>query len=148
MLFRSGDGPYLPVLQRMVQEAALSDRVKFLGWLSVDQVKAQYARANIFLHPSRHEGMSNAVLEAMASALPIIATRISGNEDIVLEQETGLLVPVEDVEALAASLRTIIQDSPERRRAMGQAGRRRVEASFGWTQVAEQYEAMLKKAIE
>jgi glycogen(starch) synthase len=144
----AGDGPYFPLLQRMVQEFGLSERVKMLGWGSVDQVKEQYARANIFLHPSRHEGMSNAVLEAMASALPVIATRISGNEDLVVDGETGLLVPVEDADALAESLRSMILETAERRAAMAQAGRLRVEGSFGWVRVAAEYEAILQRAIQ
>ncbi len=143
-----GDGPYMPVLQRLTQECGLSNRVNFLGWRSVEQVKEQYAWANVFLHPSRHEGMPNAVLEAMASELPVVATRISGNEDLVVDGETGLLVPVDDAGALAASLKSLIAEPPERRRDMAQAGRRRIEGSFGWMRVAEQYEAILRKAIE
>jgi glycosyltransferase involved in cell wall biosynthesis len=91
--------------------------------------------------------MPNAVLEAMASELPVVATRISGNEELVAEGETGLLVPVEDAAALGETLRSLIED-PERRKAMALAGRRRVEKSFGWEQVAEQYEIILAKAVE
>ena len=72
----------------------------FLGWETADEVKKQYAQANLFLHPSRHEGMPNAILEAMASGLPVIATHIAGNEELVVEGHTGLLVPVDDVKAL------------------------------------------------
>ncbi len=143
-----GDGPFLPDLHRMTQEYGLNDRIKFLGWRTVEQVKEQYARANIFLHPSRHEGMPNAVLEAMASELPVVATRISGNEDLVVENETGLLVPVEDAGALGETLKRIMEETPERRKEMARAGRRRIEGSFGWMRVAEQYEAILKKAAK
>ncbi len=142
-----GDGPHLQVLQRMMQEHGIGDRIHFPGWQSVEQVKHEYARANLFLHPSRHEGMPNAVLEAMASELPVVATRIAGNEELVAEGETGLLVPVEDADGLRESLRALISDLP-RCREMASAGRRRVESSFGWQRVAERYEAILAKAIE
>lgn len=141
-----GDGPHLPTLRRMSQEYGLADRVHLLGWSSVDQVKKQYASANLFVHPSRHEGMPNAMLEAMACGLPVIATHIAGNEELVLEGETGTLVPVEDPDALREALRLLILE-PERRRGMALAGRRRVERMFGWMPVAEQYEAILEKAI-
>ncbi len=141
----AGDGPYLPVLQRMAADLHLDERVHFLGWQSATGVKQQYASANLFLHPSRHEGMPNAVLEAMSSGLPVIASRISGNEELVLEAETGLLVPVEDVDGLQQALRTLLVES-QLRQAMGNAARHRIEASFGWEHVAEQYQSILEEA--
>lgn len=142
----AGDGPHLPALQRMLSEYELLDRVHFLGWATTEKVKEQYALANLFLHPSRHEGMPNALLEAMASQLPVVATRIAGNEELVVQDETGLLVPVDDADALRESLRELIL-AAERREAMALAGRRRVEESFGWKNVAEQYEVILEKAM-
>jgi glycosyltransferase involved in cell wall biosynthesis len=109
-------------------------------------VKKQYAAANLFLHPSRHEGMPNAVLEAMASELPVIATRIAGNEELVLDPETGLLVPVEDVEALRGALAELLGD-PARRAQMGHTARRRVEESFGWGRVAEEYQTIFDEVV-
>ena len=141
-----GDGPYLHSLRRMLNELGLDSRVQFLGWETADQVKEHYAEANLFVHPSRHEGMPNAVLEAMASELPVLATRIAGNEELVLDQETGLLVPVDDVEGLRASLKELLAN-PQRREAMGRAARRRVEESFGWSRVAEQYQSIFDEAI-
>lgn len=141
-----GDGPYLQPLKRMIRESGLDGRVRFLGWETADDVKQQYAQANLFLHPSRHEGMPNAVLEAMASELPVIATRIAGNEELVLDRETGLLATVDDVESLRDSLKELLT-GPERREAMGRAARRRVAEFFGWERVAEQYQAVLGEAI-
>ena len=141
-----GDGPYLHSLRRMLNDLGLDGRVQFLGWETADQVKKHYADANLFVHPSRHEGMPNAVLEAMASELPVLATRIAGNEELVLDQETGLLVPVDDVEGLRASLKELLAN-PQRREAMGRAARRRVEESFGWSRVAEQYQSIFDEAI-
>ena len=140
-----GDGPHLPVLQQMVQEQRLESRVHFLGWMKLEEVKQEYAKANLFLHPSRHEGMPNAVLEAMATGLPVVASRIAGNEELVVQGENGLLVPVEDSAGLRVALETLLAQ-PEYREAMGAAARRRIESSFGWERVAEQYQSILEEA--
>lgn len=143
----AGDGPHLPVLQQMLREQQLDGRVHLPGWETAEQVKREYGAANLFLHPSRHEGMPNAVLEAMATGLPVVATRIAGNEDLVAEGETGLLVPVDDADALRAALRQLIGEAAARRK-MGSAARRRAEHSFSWKQVAERYHSILEKATE
>lgn len=143
----AGDGPHLPTLRHLAEEYGILDRVHLPGWESVEQVKEHYAHANLFVHPSRHEGMPNAVLEAMASELPVVASRIAGNEELVAEGQTGLLVPVEDPAALRAALRLLMLDMDSCRH-MALAGRRRAEKSFGWLSVAEQYEAILERAIE
>ena len=67
-----------------------------------------YQQANVFLFPSRHEGMPNAMLEAMASGLPVIASCIAGNEELVVDGETGYLVPSEDIECAAGCVEKII----------------------------------------
>jgi glycosyltransferase involved in cell wall biosynthesis len=143
--FIAGDGPQRPVLQTMAEEHGLQDRIRFLGWLTPDRLKEQYAAANLFLFPSRHEGMPNAVLEAMASGLPVVATKIAGNEELVVNGETGALAPAEDVESLRESLRPLLVHAQMRER-MGRAARQRVETSFSWNRVAEQYQSILEKA--
>jgi glycosyltransferase involved in cell wall biosynthesis len=140
----AGDGPQMPVLRAMAMAHGLTDRIHFLGWQTAEQLKKQYASATLFLFPSRHEGMPNAVLEAMASGLPIVATRIAGNEELVADGETGALVPPEDADALRGSLRPLLVQA-QMREQMGQASRRRVEQSFGWERIAEQYQALLEK---
>jgi glycosyltransferase involved in cell wall biosynthesis len=133
-------------LKAMAEEYGISDRIHFAGWLSAEQLKEQYAAANVFLFPSRHEGMPNAVLEAMASGLPVIATNIAGNEELVVDGETGRLVPTEDVESLRESLRSFLVDA-QMREQMGRAARQRVELSFSWANVAQQYENILQRSI-
>ncbi len=140
----AGDGPQMPALRTMAGTYGLADRIHFLGWQTAEQLKGQYASATLFLFPSRHEGMPNAVLEAMASGLPVVATRIAGNEELVAQGETGALVPPEDVEALRGSLRPLLVEAKMREQ-MGRAARRRVEQSFGWERIAEQYQSILEK---
>jgi glycosyltransferase involved in cell wall biosynthesis len=142
----AGDGPQMQPLRLMAAEHDLKDRIHFAGWLSASRLREQYASANLFLFPSRHEGMPNAVLEAMASGLPVVATRIAGNEELVMDGQTGTLVNTEDVDGLRESLKPLLLDAHKREQ-MGRAARKRVEESFTWTRVADQYERILQRCI-
>jgi glycosyltransferase involved in cell wall biosynthesis len=140
----AGDGPQVPMLQALADELGIRDRVFFLGWQSREQLLKCYQEANIFLFPSRHEGMPNALLEAMASGLPVVASCIAGNEELVLNGETGYLVPSEDIERLQAALKKILSDAAAREH-MGAASRQRVEANYSWESTAQQYALLLEK---
>ena len=140
----AGDGPQMPVLQSLAKELGIADRVFFLGWQSRPQLMKGYQQANVFLFPSRHEGMPNAMLEAMASGLPVIASCIAGSEELVIDGETGYLVPSEDVESLRIALKKVLV-YPALREQMGRASRQYVEASYSWESTARQYVLLLEK---
>ncbi len=142
-----GDGSQKEPLQAKAKTLGLTDRVNFTGWLDKVQLCQHYREANLFAFPSRHEGMPNVVLEAMACGLPVIATRIAGSEEIVEDGVSGLLVPPEDNVALTGALRTLITD-PEKRGQMGLAANQRVQQYFTWMQTAMRYESLLREAIE
>jgi len=139
-----GDGPQRLELETMVQEKGIADRVSFKGWLERGELSQYYQESNIFVFPSRHEGMPNAVLEAMASGLPIIATEIAGNEELIIPGKTGLLVPSEDPGLLAQALTDLLTD-PTQRMQMGLAARKRVETHYTWDSVARQYLSIIGK---
>jgi glycosyltransferase involved in cell wall biosynthesis len=140
----AGDGPQMPMLQSLAKELGIAERVIFLGWQSREQLMECYKQANLFLFPSRHEGMPNAMLEAMASGLPVVASCIAGNEELVIDGETGCLVPSEDVESLQAALKKLLID-PALREQMGVASRQYVEANYSWKSTAQQYALLLEK---
>jgi glycosyltransferase involved in cell wall biosynthesis len=140
----AGDGPEMQALQSLAQELGIEQRVFFLGWQSREQIIESYRRANVFLFPSRHEGMPNAILEAMSSGLPVIASCIAGNEELVIEGQTGYLVPSEDIEVLQDALKKMLTDSALRQQ-MGDASRRRVEENYSWESTAQQYTLYLEK---
>jgi glycosyltransferase involved in cell wall biosynthesis len=140
----AGDGPQVPMLQTLANELGIRDRVFFLGWQSREQLLKCYQEANIFLFPSRHEGMPNALLEAMASGLPVVASCIAGNEELVIDGDTGYLVPSENIESLQVALRKVLMDSGLREQ-MGTASRQRVEANYSWESTAQQYALLLEK---
>ena len=140
----AGDGPQMDALKALVNEHGLNDRVIFRGWQSREELIQCYKQANLFLFPSRHEGMPNAVLEAMASGLPVVATRIAGNEELVVQEKTGFLVESENVNSLQQALHELIEN-PSLREKMGAASRQRVEEFYSWDNTAKQYAVLLKK---
>jgi len=140
----AGDGPQMHMLKSLAKELGIDNRIVFLGWQSHEQLMEQYKQANLFLFPSRHEGMPNAVLEAMASGLPVIASRIAGNEELVIDGKTGLLVPSEDIESLRDSLKKTLNDVPLREQ-MGRASRRHMEERYSWESTAQQYALLLER---
>jgi glycogen(starch) synthase len=141
-----GIGPHQPFLEDLAKKRGILDRIDFKGWLSGTTLIQEYKKANVFVFPSRHEGMPNAVLEAMACGLPVVATQIAGNQELVIPGETGLLVPPDDVTSLNAALDSILTNS-ETRMKMGAAGRKLVEDEFTWDRTASQYLAVMQKII-
>ena len=96
------------------------------------------AAADLFLLTSLSEGISVTLLEAMAAALPIVATDVGGNSEVVVHGQTGLLAPRGDADGLAQAIVTLLRD-PAERQAMGQAGRRRLLEQFTQQQMHDRY---------
>lgn len=127
-----GDGPEAPRLRRLVAEYGLGSRVAFLGALPDEELPALYRAADVYVLPAteRSEAFGISLLEAMAAGLPVVTTELgTGTSHVNRHGETGLVVPPRNPGALAAALAELLAD-PQRRRAMGAAGRRRVEAEF------------------
>lgn len=114
-------------LVRAVEKSGAADRFHLLG--GVKDLPAHLGTASIFVLPSRSEGFSNALIEAMAAGLPVVATDVGGNAEAVEQEKTGLVVPPENVEALAGALLLLCEDA-SKREAYGQAGRRAAEERF------------------
>ena len=118
---------YFAALQQQVTRLGLEQQVSFVG--GVRDLPRHLAGADLFVLPSRSEGFSNAILEAMAASLPVVATDVGGNAEAVRTGVTGLIVPPENAEALAAAMLAILSD-PQRAAAMGAAGKRVVAENF------------------
>jgi len=135
-----------PVLDGVTHDANLRDRVSLLG--RREDVPALLSAADVFVLPSHREGMPRSIIEAMASGLPVVATNIRGCREEVIDGQTGCLVPVKDMAALAAALRKLVLD-PELRRKMGRAGLARAHALFDESKVLDrQLEVLFGQGAE
>lgn len=123
----AGGGPLFAATRDRIRRAGLAECVRLLG--AVDDVRPLLGAADAFALASRWEGMPNSVLEAMAAGLPVVATAVGGCPELVVDAETGLLVPPGDARALADALVSLLSDPPKARK-MGQAGRARARDHF------------------
>ncbi|MFH0911426.1 MAG: glycosyltransferase [Planctomycetota bacterium] len=139
-----GEGDTLPAARALSESLGLSRAVTFLG--RVDDPESFYGAVDLLAAPSRAEGFSNAILEAMARGLPVVAARVGGIPEAVKDGETGLLVPTEDPEALSRAIERLM-DHPEERRRMGRAGRARAERDFSVSLMVEKTAAALAETV-
>ena len=131
-----GEGVMRESLESLAQELGLKE----LLWMPGDRndIPGLLRAMDVFLLPSLGEGISNTLLEAMATGLPVIASRVGGNPELVQERENGLLVPVGDRAALCDAMLELFE-SPERRRRMGANGAAFVTGNFSWTRTVLSY---------
>jgi glycosyltransferase involved in cell wall biosynthesis len=141
-----GTGDNEGALHAQAEKLGLTDRVRFAGFVGRDEMPSVYRRADIFVLPSQNEGMSMALLEALASGLPVIVTNTGGTEELVEHGRNGLVVPWGDVPSLTAALRRLIEDVAQRRR-MGEASRA-VAKRFEWAAIARQYLTLCEQIVE
>src|SRR5207253_3808495 len=141
----AGEGPEREFLEKRAAALGLSDRVFLLGHRL--DVPAILARARAACLCSSAEGLSNALMEAMAARLPIVATAVGGNPELIRPGENGLLVPPGDHRSLADALSRLLGDEESAAR-MGQRGRARVEADLAISRMAGEYGAAYRRLLE
>ncbi|MGN6446193.1 glycosyltransferase [Amnibacterium sp.] len=143
------DEPEIERLQRIVAEQGLQDRVVLAGSIEHDDLPAWYRSADVVVCAPWYEPFGIVPLEAMACGRPVVATRVGGLIDTVVEDSTGLHVPPRDPEALADALEGLLGD-PERRRRYGENGRRRAATRYTWRRIgsdtARTYERLTARA--
>jgi colanic acid/amylovoran biosynthesis glycosyltransferase len=149
----AGEGPLRPDLEKLAQQLNLQTSVRFLGFLSQPDLRELYESAHLFMHPSElpqdsnQEGIPNSMLEAMASGLPVVATRHGGIPEAVTDDVSGLLLPERDDEGLANALCKLVKD-PARWTAMGAAASETVAREFAQPRQIESLESAYFEAIE
>jgi len=136
-LLIAGDGPLRPSVEELVRELRLEGSVRFLG-IRRDMPQLMNA-ADAYVMSSAWEGMANVLLEASATGLPIVATDVGGNGEIVLDGETGFLVPPKDPGKLAQAMLRLMSLPQEERKSMGEKARRYVEDNFALEQIVEHW---------
>lgn len=139
-----GDGPLRAALEQDAAERRLGDRCRFLG--ERRDVARLLPALDAFVLSSTTEGTPLTLLEAMAAGLPAVTTRVGGMPEVVVPEETGLLVPPDDAAALAGALGRLARE-PETRARMGRAGRRRVVADYSFERMTRDYERLYDELL-
>lgn len=135
----AGDGPLRTAIQERVSALGIERDVRLVGHRA--DIETVLAALDIFVLTSRSEGLNNTILEAMAAGLPVVATRVGGADEMVIDGATGLLVPPESPEKIAGALRRLLTDAATRL-AMGKAGRARAEMDFDLARTVLKYERL------
>jgi glycosyltransferase involved in cell wall biosynthesis len=146
LLLIAGQGTLEGEVRALAVELGLAERVRFLG-IRPDIASLMNA-ADAYAMSSRWEGMPLVLQEAAAVGLPVVATDVGGNAEVVCQGESGYLVPAKDPPALAAAMLEVMGLSPSRRHEMGQRGRSHVESRFGMEQVLDRWEALYRGLLE
>jgi glycosyltransferase involved in cell wall biosynthesis len=141
----AGEGPFRGALAEQIEVGGLEGRVVLAG--AFDHVDELLAAADLFVLPSHQEGMSLALLEAMAAGLPIVATDIPGNRDLLSSGRHALLVPPRDPAALAAAIERLL-DEPELGARLGAAARGRVAEEFSLAKCVDEHVALFERLVE
>ncbi len=143
-LWLVGNGPRREALEQKVQSLGLAGRVKFLP--VANDIRHLYHQADIFVLSSVNEALPNVILEAMASGLPVVATRVGGLPEAVVPEDTGLLVSPRDVGGLTDALGRLLDD-PETRRSLGRHGRERALAQFSFEAMVSRHEEVWARLL-
>lgn len=133
-----GDGPLQADLRRYAADLGIDETIKWRGWLPRAELLPVYHSADCLVNPSRYEGMPNAVLEAMACGLVVVASNVPGNDVLVRDGETGYLFDLCQPDSLSEVLNRLIE-RPLRCRQLGANARTRAEQEFSWYLTTRQY---------
>lgn len=138
-----GDGNERESLENLVRGLGLGHSVTFRGLVPHNQLPQEYAKADVFVLPSLNEGMSNTMLEAIASGLPIIATQTGGSDELVKNGVNGLIVKMQDSDDLAQKLSMLVEQE-QLRLNMGRLSRE-LAMTMSWESVAKQYTQLYRE---
>jgi glycogen(starch) synthase len=142
----AGDGPTRHHLEQQASALGVAQFVEFLGWVSRDRLPDLINTCTVVVIPSRQESLPLVALEAGLMARPVVGSRVGGLPEIVLHQQTGLLVDKEDSPALAEAIAYLFEH-PDSAAQMGQAARNRVQRKFNWGQHVDSYDKLYRKLM-
>ncbi|MBI1858735.1 MAG: glycosyltransferase family 4 protein [Candidatus Melainabacteria bacterium] len=140
-----GDGHLKDLMYSLIDKYEIRDKINHIGWRDLEDLPPIYRSADIFILPSVMEGMSSVTLQAMASGLPIVASRVKGFEDILEENGNGLTAEYKDAEGFANAVEKLIK-SPELREKMSKSSLEKSK-QFSWETITKQYLGLYEKAL-
>jgi glycosyltransferase involved in cell wall biosynthesis len=143
-----GDGPERPNLEQLAADLGITNSVRFAGWLDRAAVRNAYQSATFLIHASTYEGMSNVILEALASGLPVAASQIPGNTELVEPGVNGFLLEPETEPAKAAEVICSLFSNQAQWENLSQGARSTIESSFSWNHAADLYEKLLRTTAD
>jgi len=146
LLLLAGQGSLLEETRKLANELDLEDKVRFLGVRH--DVPDLMNAADAYVMSSAREGMPMVLLEASACGLPVVATDVGGNSEVVLSGTTGYIVPPRNPEALALGMEKMMALPHEERCEMGKAGRAHIEANYSLDRVVDQWENLYKELLQ
>jgi glycosyltransferase involved in cell wall biosynthesis len=141
-----GDGPEKSRLKRLAVRLRIADAITWHGWVSRATLPAIYQSADCLVNPALYEGMPNAVLEAMACGLPVVASNVSGNEELVQDGKTGFIFKLKEPGTMLLALKELMANQ-KLRLDFGSAARARAVAEFSWRNVSQKYLRLLRAAV-
>ncbi|MBI2121761.1 MAG: glycosyltransferase family 4 protein [Candidatus Sungbacteria bacterium] len=142
-----GDGPERTSYQLLVTSNRLETNVKFFGSVPHDEISKYLHGADVFVRPSRSEGMGNSFVEALAAGLPIIGTPVGGITDIIEDGKTGFFAKPDDADDLAQKIIYVLRH-PEDAKQTIEGGRKMVEESFSWDKIAASYGEIFSRFVQ
>ena len=143
-LVLAGDGPERENLQTQITALGLANRAELCGWVAPEHIFRLINSATVILMPSRFEGLPTVALQAGMMARPVVAMRVGGLPEVVVDRNTGLLVAPEDRAALSKAI-VYLLEHPECAARMGEAARQRVTKHFGWDPCVIEYEQLFRQ---
>ncbi len=138
-----GTGAHRAELDSLAEELGVSELIRYVGMVPYDQLEKSYQYADIFVLTSLSEGMPSVILEAMGSGLPIIASNVGGNNEIVHEGENGFLIMGDDIELLANRIAQLVNDA-DLRRGMGIKSRE-YAMQYDWKNIMNRYDTLIRE---
>ena len=139
-----GEGFLREPLQKQIDALGVSDSVRLPGF--TDELDQFMPHFDVFVQSSHTEGLPNVLLEAMAARTAVVATEVGGTNEVIVEGETGLMVPPNQTDQLTKAIQTVLQDD-SLRHLMGENGRKRVEEQFTFEAQAESYWKLFQKVM-
>jgi len=140
------EDPVAKTLSELASRLGVADRLRLLGAVPPEEMPSWYRSADVLACTPAYEPFGITPLEAMACGTPVVAYRVGGLQDTVVDGRTGLLVPPGDIGELSRALGSLLSD-PDRRRQYGEAARARVEQHYPWPRIAERVERVYSQAI-
>jgi glycosyltransferase involved in cell wall biosynthesis len=141
-----GDGAHRDRYVRRLSELGLRDRVHLVGLIPPEEVAGQINGFDVVLHASRWEGLPRAVVQGLLTGIPAISFDNDGAPEVVIPNETGILVPLRDINGLADAIAALAADANLRRR-LGTCGQTRCRAQFGWQKMVDEIEGLYNRCV-